>query len=278
MNIKSTYFTIFLNCLLPVVLLAQSTNPASRKTKIAMAQIICLDGDKAGNFVRIENALIEAKEAKAEIIVFPEASLLGWVNPEAHERALSIPGKDSKYLGFLARKYEMFICIGLIEKDGNEIYDAAVLIDDTGEILLKHRKINVLTELMTPPYSKGNAVKTVKTKFGNIGLLICADTFDKSVLAKMKEQNPELLLVPYGWAAPEKDWPQHADELVAVVKNAAQVVGCPVIGTNLIGEISKGSWAGLTYAGLSVAYDPSTEEIFRGRDRDRDIIILELEL
>ena len=41
------------------------------KVKIAMAQIFCLDGDIAGNFVRIENAIIEAKEKQANIIVFP---------------------------------------------------------------------------------------------------------------------------------------------------------------------------------------------------------------
>ena len=63
-----------------------------RTIQMAMCQIVCLDGDRAGNFVRIENALREAKAAQADIACFPETAILGWVNPEAHERAFPIPG------------------------------------------------------------------------------------------------------------------------------------------------------------------------------------------
>ena len=38
------------------------------RVKIALAQIFCLDGDRSGNFARIENAIIEAKEKGAEIV------------------------------------------------------------------------------------------------------------------------------------------------------------------------------------------------------------------
>lgn len=75
-----------------------------------MAQILCIDGDRAGNFVRIENALIEAKKQNIEIIVFPESSILGWQNPDAHKRADPIPGDDSNRLCELAEKYGIFIC------------------------------------------------------------------------------------------------------------------------------------------------------------------------
>ena len=37
------------------------------RVKIALAQIFCIDGDRSGNFVRIENAIVEAKEKGAEI-------------------------------------------------------------------------------------------------------------------------------------------------------------------------------------------------------------------
>lgn len=242
--------------------------------KIAMAQIICIDGDRSGNFVRIENALIEAKKQNVKIIVFPESAILGWGNPEAHERANPIPGDDSKRLCDLAKKYKMFICIGLDEKDGDKLFDSAILIDDNGNILLKHRKFNVLPELMNPPYSVGNTVSVAETKFGTIGVLICADTFQENLLDSMKVKKPDLMLVPYGWAAVENDWPQHGEDLVKVVKNVSKTLNYPTIGANLIGQISQGPWKGQTYGGLSVAYDNNTNNLVIGKDRERDIVLV----
>ena len=243
-----------------------------------MAQIICIDGDRAGNFVRIENAISEANDKQADMIVFPESSLLGWENPDAHQRACPIPGEDSEFLCKLALKYKMLICIGLDEKDGDKLYDTAILIDDDGNILLKHRKINVLPELMTPPYSVGDGVQVVKTKFGNIGVMICADSFMENLIESMRSKKPDLLIIPYGWAAPEKDWPQHGQELVKVVKNIAGKVNCPVVGTNLIGQISHGPWFGQVYGGQSVAFCPENNTLVVGKDRERDILLFTVDL
>ena len=251
---------------------------AQKEATIAMCQVFLLDGDVAGNFARIENAIVEAKKEHAEIVAFPESSLLGWLNSQAHQRANSIPGNDSDKLCALAKKYKVHICIGLDEKEGSNLYGSALLIDDEGKILLKHRKINVLPELMTPPYSVGNAVQTADTKFGRIGVLICADSFIEDVLTKMKAKKPALLIIPYGWAADESEWPQHGKELEKVVSNAAIKVECPVIGTDLVGEISDGPWKGKTYGGQSYAADKSGKIIGAGKDRDRDIVIVKVKL
>jgi predicted amidohydrolase len=244
--------------------------------KIAMAQLICLDGDRSGNLIRIENALIAAKKENVDVIVFPESSILGWENPEAFQHACPIPGKDSEFLCSLAIKYKMHICIGLDEKDGEKLYDSAIIIDDNGKILLKHRKINVLPELMNPPYSVGNGVQTVKTRFGIVGLMICADSFMDDLIQSIKNQKPDFVLIPYGWAALEKDWPAHGQDLVKVVKNVANTVGCPVIGTNLVGQISNGPWKGQTYGGQSVAYNPDNQKLVIGKDRDVELVIFEI--
>lgn len=249
-----------------------------KQVTIAIAQILCIDGDLSGNLVRIENAIVEAREKHAEIIVFPESCLLGWINPDAHQRACPIPGKDSEVICKLARKYKMHICIGLDEKEGNKLYDSAILVDDEGTILLKHRKINVLPELMTPPYSVGDDAGVVRTKFGTIGVMICADSFLENVLESMKEKKPDLLLIPYGWAAPEKDWPAHGQELLKVIKNAANKVGCPVIGTDLIGQVSHGPWTGQVYGGQSAGYDPKSGVLVVGKDRERDIATITIQV
>ncbi len=239
-----------------------------------MAQIFSLDGDRCGNFVRIENAILEAKDGSADIICLPETVILGWVNPDAHERACPIPGKNSGRLCKLAKKYEICLCAGLAEKNGTNLYDSAVLIDETGRIILKHRKINILTELMSPPYRPGKEVNAVGTKFGKIGLLICADTHKEKILKRMAGLKPDLLLVPYGYAELENNWPEHGKQLEKVVNNAARKIGVPVIGANLVGEITKGPWEGRIFGGHSVAADKNGKTLTIAADRDRDIKIV----
>jgi len=241
-----------------------------------MCQIFSLDGDRYGNFVRIENAIGQAKDAGAEIICFPETIILGWVNSDAHERAHSIPGKDSERLSELAKDYQTYLCVGLAEKEGRNLYDSAVLINDEGQILLKHRKINVLTELMTPPYTTGKNVNAIETKFGKIGLLICADTHKDEILNRVAALKLDLLLVPYGYAAVENEWPGHGKELQNVVTGTAKKTGAPVVGTNLVGEITKGPWKGRVYGGHSIAVDKTGRTISIAKDRDRDINIVRI--
>jgi predicted amidohydrolase len=118
----------------------------------------------------------------------------------------------------------------------------------------------------------------VDTPFGRIGLLICADTHDESILRKMAEFRPSLVLVPYGYAAPEEAWPGHGVELEQVVANAARLIGAPVVGTNLVGRISHGPWKGRTYAGHSVAVDRGGRILATAHDFDKEVVQVRVKL
>ena len=249
-----------------------------RTAKAAICQIFCLDGDRRGNFIRIENAIRESKGAGADIACFPETAILGWVNPDSHKRAHPIPGEDSDKLCALANDYDLHICIGLAEKKGRRLYDSAILIDSKGDILLRHRKINLLTELMSPPYTFGTNIDVAETEFGRIGLLICADTHDDKILERMAELRPDLLLVPYGYASDEEEWPSHGKELEKVVTNTARKTKALVVGTNLVGEITYGPWKGRIYGGQSLAVDGTGRIVSVAKDRDRDIIIFNVNI
>lgn len=257
---------------------APAARTEDRSIRVAICQIFCLDGDRSGNFARIENAVAEAKRAGADIACLPETAILGWVNPDAHSRAYPIPGEDSERLCRLAALHRIFLSAGLAEKAGERLYDSVILIDDEGRIILKHRKINILTKLMNPPYTPGTEIGTAETRLGRIGLLICADTFRDDLLLRMAVLKPDLVLVPYGWAAAENDWPEHGKELEKTVGNAARAISAPVIGTDLIGEITHGPWTGLVYGGQSVAADAAGKTIAVAADRDREVMIVHIPL
>jgi len=251
-----------------------------KKIRVAVCQILVIDGDREGNFRRIEYALVQAEAERADLAVFPESAILGWENPEAHQLAHPIPGADSARIADLARKHKLMIAIGLDEEEGDRLYDSAILVGKDGRLLWKHRKINVLPELMTPPYSQGRPedIGAVQTELGRLALVICADTFTDAHLARIKRLQPDLLLVPYGWAAPKEDWPGHSKNLEALVRKRAAEVGCPMVGVDLVGVMSHGPWTGRTYGGASVVSDARGEILLTLRDRDTDLRVIELTL
>lgn len=249
-----------------------------RALRIAVCQTFCIDSDIEGNLKRIEYAVEDAARQQADIACFPETALIGWVNPKAHELAAPIPGALSDRIAALAKKHEIMIAIGLCEKDGEALHDSVILVDTDGEILLKHRKINTLDELMDPPYTSGSVedVAAVDTPIGRVGMLICADTFKDEYIDAAAAKKPELMIIPYGWAAGVSQWPQHAKQLEAVVTHTAKRAGCPVIGTDLVGSISTGPWKGKTYGGQSIVVGADGKILGVLRDRDAEVRIIEV--
>jgi len=270
MNLRG--LTLFVFALSPFLSFAPNANGIAT-VKVAICQILVIDSDREGNFRRIEYALEEARAQGAQIVAFPESAILGWENPEAHRLAQPIPGSDSQRIQDLAKKYGLMIAIGLDEKDGDRLYDSAILVDRTGKILWKHRKINVLAELMSPPYSQGKPedIAVVETEFGRIAFLICADTFSDAHFERIRQLKPDFMIVPYGWAATPAEWPEHAKLLENIVSKRAKELGCDVVGTDLVGVMSAGPWKGYTYGGASVVISASGDVIAKLRDRDIEI-------
>jgi hypothetical protein len=97
--------------------------------------------------------------------------------------------------------------------------------------------------------------------------LICADTFEDDVLEGMRALKPAMVLVGYGWAAKEEEWPGHGKKLEDVVRNAVKKTGATVVGTDAVGAITHGPWRGRVYGGQRVACDRGGNVLARCRDR-----------
>ncbi|MEO8270754.1 MAG: carbon-nitrogen hydrolase family protein, partial [Aureliella sp.] len=145
--------------------------------KIALVQMLVAGGAKQENLRRAELAIAEAAEQGAQLALLPETLDLGWTHPSAKEHAESIPGGEpSERLTAAAKRYGVFVCAGLTERDRMQVFNSAVLIDDTGQLLLKHRKLNEL-EIGHEYYAQGDRLSVVHTRLGGIGVMICADGF-----------------------------------------------------------------------------------------------------
>jgi predicted amidohydrolase len=271
-----------MRCALLVAALAISSLPATaaRTVRVAICQILSIDSDREGNFRRVEYALETARAAGAVIAAFPQSVILGWENPDAHRLATPIPGADSERIAALAKKYGLMISIGVDETDGDRLYDSAILVDRNGRLLWKHRKLTVLPELMDPPYAQGtiDGIGAVETEWGRVGMLICADTFGDDYAERIRTLSPDLVLIPYGWAAEMDKWPGHAKSLESLVVRRAKQWEAPVVATNLVGVMTHGPWKGQTFGGASLVVDASGTILTTLRDRDVDVRVLDIPL
>ena len=160
--------------------------------KLGLGQLLVEGGEPKRNLARARTMIEEAAGLGCDLLVLPEALDLGWTHPSAKTEALPIPGPYSEEFCEQARAHGMYLCAGLTERDGERVYNGAILIDPSGEIILKYRKINVL-EVGQEFYSIGRTLGVVETPFGLIGLNICADNYADAyeighVLARMGAQ------------------------------------------------------------------------------------------
>jgi len=287
---------------LSLLAMLQAQPPALCKTlKVGVAQIMCLGGDRDGNFVRIEHAAATAAAGGAELVVFPEMVILGWDNPLAWTEAFPIPGADTDRLGSIAKKHKIAMVVGLAEKaNQSTLHDSSVLLDQTGQLLSVHRKIYIISRLISPPYTPGVLDATNIRAIGltladgsmiTVGLLICADTMRGDVVAAMAAAKPQLVAVPFGFSACPSGisnanrsecgtfvLPHDGPRLTNLIASVANATNAVVVGTNSVGQQIVGPLAGQTYSGWSSVVEPGGAIKAVLADRDVEVRVVEVTL
>lgn len=243
------------------------------KYRVGMGQILVEGGRPEANLRRAVDAIRAAAERGCRLVVLPECLDLGWADPSARTLAVPIPGAHTETLARAARECGVYVAAGLVERAGTRLYNSAVLLSLSGDILLHHRKINEL-DVGLDLYSVGDRLGVAETELGTIGLSICADNFVSSlaiahVLARMGAQ---LLVSPSAWAVVAnhdntnhdntgerygKRWRDSYTEL-------ARLYDMPTIGVSNVGPITGGRWAGRKCIGCSLAIGPDGAILVEG--------------
>ncbi|MDZ4286571.1 MAG: carbon-nitrogen hydrolase family protein [Prosthecobacter sp.] len=236
--------------------------------RAALIQMQVRGGDLQGNLARAEMQIEQAARAGAKLAILPETMDLGWTHPSARELAAPIPGGEAaERLCAAAARHQIHVCAGLTERAESGIYNAAVIIDSHGRILIKHRKINELS-IAHDCYAQGDRLNVVDTELGRLGLMICADAFaEGQVLSRsLGCMGAEVILSPAAWAVPS-DHDQTADPYGRVWCDAylpvARAFGVWIIGVSNVGPITAGPWAGRKCIGCSLVIDPTGQEVLQ---------------
>jgi predicted amidohydrolase len=170
------------------------------KFKISLAQICCKAASKTDNLKRIEKAVVKAKSQSADIVIFPELSLTGYVvRDQIYELAETVPGPSTKILEGIAKRTKMHIVFGmpeLTDKTQATIYNTAVLVGPNG-LLGKYRKMYLPTHSVFEEkryFRPGYEAAVFDTELGKIGLIICYDIFFPEVARLTRLKGAQLIV------------------------------------------------------------------------------------
>jgi predicted amidohydrolase len=182
--------------------------------------------------------------------------------------AQAIPGPHAGRLAQAAHTHRIYVAAGLVERAGDRLYNAAVLIGPGGDLLLHHRKINEL-DIALDLYSIGDRLGVIETELGTLGLNICADNFGSSlaishVLARMGAQ---IILSPSAWAV-DADHDNTREPYGQLWRDSytelARLYDLTIVGVSNVGWITGGPWKGRKCIGRSLAVGPGGDIVAQG--------------
>jgi len=170
------------------------------KIKIALAQTSSKRENKKANMQKIEEFTIKAKEQAADLVIFPELALTGYVvRDQIYELSETIPGPSTKIIEALAKKTGMHIVFGmpeLSEKTKATIFNTSVLVGPKG-FIGKYRKRYLPTHSVFEEkryFRPGYQTAAFTTALGNIGLCICYDIFFPEVYRLTRLKGAQLIV------------------------------------------------------------------------------------
>ena len=254
------------------------------RIKLAMGQMLVEGGQPQENLARSVEMISQASRQGCQIVVLPECLDLGWAHPAARELAAEIPGPTSRALCRAAAEAGLYVVAGLTERASSRIYNAALLIDPRGQVLLKHRKINLL-DIEQGIYCTGDRLAVVETALGMIGMNICADNFPDSLVLghSLARMGAHILLSPSAWAVPAEHDPvvePYGALWEDSYRSLAGLYEMPVVGVSNVGWISGGPWSGRKCIGCSLTMGADGAVLAKGAYGvdAQELIIVEIPL
>jgi predicted amidohydrolase len=176
---------------------AETAPLAERKVRLAAAHLRPQGGKTPMENCQMFAPLIaEAASQRADLIVLPETLTFYGLRRSFVDVAEPIPGPSTEYFGELAKKHNLYIVAGLVERAGHLIYNAAVLLGPDGRIAGKYRKVSLPRSEIEAGIAPGDEYPVFDTRFGKLGMMICYDGFFPEVARRLSSNGAEVIAWP----------------------------------------------------------------------------------
>ncbi len=170
------------------------------KIRLALAQMASKRENKRENIKKIEEFAVKAKDQGADLVIFPELFLTGYVvRDQIYELAETIPGPSTQEIEQIAKETGVHIIFGmpeLSEKTKATIFNTAVFVGPTG-LIGKYRKMYLPTHSVFEEkrhFRPGYQAAAFDTPIGKIGLCICYDIFFPEITRLIRLHGSQLIV------------------------------------------------------------------------------------
>jgi nitrilase len=227
----------------------------AEKTNIRVAAVqIAPDLELPGGTVsKVLGAIAEAAEKRAQLVVFPEtfvpwypyfsfvhpAVLTGAEHIRLYDHAVVVPGPVTEAVGTAARRHGVVVVLGINERDHGSLYNAQLVFDADGRLLLKRRKITpTFHERMIWGQGDGAGLVVVDTAVGRIGALACWEHYNPLARYALMAQHEEIHAAQFPGSMVGSIF---ADQIEVTIRHHALESGCFVV--NATGWLTEGQVA-----------------------------------
>jgi predicted amidohydrolase len=180
--------------------------------KIAAVQMNCELGQSARNLDRIIDFAGSAADAKTRLVIFPECAITGYCfesREEAWPHAQPISGPVVETLTRTCRSRHIFVIAGLLERAGDQLFNACVLVGPNG-LVGSYRKVHLPflgVDRFTTPGDRAFHVWDVDGL--RVGMNICYDGSFPESARIMALQGADLIALPTNWPPGSECASQH---------------------------------------------------------------------
>ncbi|HEY3313247.1 MAG TPA: nitrilase-related carbon-nitrogen hydrolase [Anaerolineales bacterium] len=249
------------------------------KLTLALAQINTKLGDVDANLDKHLAFAHEASQGGADLLVFPELSLTGYVLQDIAATVAHRPTpEDALFKRLLPASKNIDMVVGFVEEDERYRYFISAAYLSKGAITHVHRKVYLPTYGIFDEkryFAAGDRFRAFDTRFGRVGLLICEDFWHAS--------------------SPYTLWMDGADLLVFISASPGRGVTEEILGsaqwvesinqtyaglfTTFVAHANRvGFEDGLNFWGGATVYDPDGKLVVRAPFNQEGLTLAELDL
>lgn len=189
---------------------------SSNLYKVAVVQASPVVFDRERTLTKVCALAGEAARQGARLVLFPEAfvsayprgldfgAVVGNRTDQGRrdferywDSSVDVPGPAVDALGKTAKQHDIYLVVGVVERDGGTLYCTVLFFAPNGSYLGKHRKVMpTASERLVWGFGDGSTMPVYDTPFGKLGAVICWENYLPLMRASMYAKGIELYCAP----------------------------------------------------------------------------------
>lgn len=250
------------------------------KIHLALAQINTTLGNVQANLAKHLALIKEARQQGADLLVFPELSLTGYILQDLVPTVACRPQADDPvFRPLLEASRKIDLVVGFVDEDARHRFYIALAYLAQGQVLHVHHKVYLPTYGLFDErrfFAPGDRVQAFDTRFGRMGILICEDFWHVSPPYLLWQDGADLLL--FSSASPGRGL-NHSSQLVssAWVEHINRAYAS--LFTIFIAHANRSGFEdGLNFWGGSTLYDPNGKLVVQAPYFEESLTTAEVDL